>query len=90
MNITYVIVLILFGLFILSFIINLCFKSQIDRLNEELKHKQEAYDGVHNELLKVLESYKIREENEKKANEKVSDLHSGKLSADDILPKRKS
>jgi len=38
---------------------------------------------------KLVKAYEAKKKNKEKADEKVSDLHSGKLSADDILPKRK-
>ena len=61
--------------------------------NKELKHKYdlkvEQYNGLYNEFEKYRKSQQFKQEQEEKANEKISDLHSGKLSADDILPKRK-
>ena len=41
------------------------------------------------EYEKLAKAYEAKKKNKEKADEKVSDLHSGKLSADDILPKRK-
>ena len=42
------------------------------------------------EYSKLIEAYKIKKENKEKADEKINDLHNGTVSADDILPKRKS
>lgn len=79
--------LVVFGMFLVSFIINLCFKNKIDKQKTELKRKEEAYEGAVQEVQKLMEAQKIKEKNDEKAKEKISDLHSGKLSADDILPK---
>ena len=56
-----------------------------------------AYENEHTQLVNLqqeystlVEAYKIKKENKEKADEKISDLHSGTVSADDILPKRKS
>ena len=60
--------------------------------NRELKQKYdlkvEQYNGLYKEFEKYRKSQQFKQEQEEKANEKISDLHSGKLSADDILPKR--
>lgn len=56
-----------------------------------------AYENEHTQLVNLqqeystlVEAYKIKKQNKEKADEKISDLHSGTVSADDILPKRKS
>lgn len=60
--------------------------------NKDLKKKYdmktEQYNGLYKEFEKYRRSEQFKNEQEKKANEKIDDLHSGKLSADDILPKR--
>lgn len=60
--------------------------------NKDLKKKYdmktEQYNGLYEEFEKYRRSEQFKNEQEKKANEKIDDLHSGKLSADDILPKR--
>ena len=56
-----------------------------------------AYENEHTQLVNLqqeystlVEAYKIKKQNKEKADEKISDLHSGTVSANDILPKRKS
>ena len=60
--------------------------------NKDLKKKYdmktEQYNGLYKEFEKYRRSEQFKNEQEKKANEKIDDLHSGKLSADEILPKR--
>ena len=58
------------------------------------KYKK-AYEVEHNKLIgleaeytRLVEAYQIRKNNKEKADEKIDDLHSGVISADDILPKR--
>ena len=46
--------------------------------------------GLQEEYSKLAEAYRIKKENKEKADETISALHNGTLSADDILPKRKS
>ena len=46
------------------------------------------HKGLVKEFELLKETEKIKEKNEEEANEKIDDLHNGKLSADDILPKR--
>ena len=55
-----------------------------------------AYENEHTQLVnlqeeysKLAEAYKIKKENKEKADEEISNLHNGTVSADDILPKRK-
>jgi cell division protein FtsL len=87
MKVLLIALLVVFGMFLVSFIFNLCFKSKIDKQKAEIKRKEEAYEGAVQEVQKLLEAQKIKGKNDEKAKEKISDLHSGKLSADDILPK---
>lgn len=58
------------------------YKSAYEQEKSKLELLQEEYS-------KLAEAYKIKKGNKEKADEKIDDLHSGKLSADDILPKRK-
>lgn len=58
------------------------------------KYKK-AYEVEHNKLIGLeaeytclVEAYQIRKNNKEEADEKIDDLHSGVISADDILPKR--
>lgn len=54
------------------------------------KQEHEKLLGVQEEYSKLIEAYNIKKSNKEKANAKTDALHSGKLSADDILPKRKN
>jgi hypothetical protein len=56
---------------------------------------RKAYEVEHNKLIgleaeytRLVEAYQIRKNNKEEADEKIDDLHSGVISADDILPKR--
>lgn len=42
------------------------------------------------EYSKLVECYKIQKKNKEEANEKINALRNGDVSADNILPKRKS
>lgn len=46
--------------------------------------------NLQEEYSKLAEAYNIMKKNKEQADEEISDLHSGVVSADDILPKRKS
>ena len=66
-------------------------------LNKNRKKYKSAYEQEHTKLLdlqieysNLVEAYKIKKENKEKADEKINNLDSGVVSADDILPKRKS
>ena len=83
-------ILLLFLCSIIEFVLLVCQSKKIKIEKAEYKRLSAAYNGIKNELMTVIEVNKIRDKNEKKANEKINDLQSGKLSNDDILPKRKS
>lgn len=53
------------------------------------EQEHEKLLGIQEEYSKLIEAYNIKKRNKEKADEKIDNLHSGKLSADDILPKRK-
>ena len=59
------------------------FKNCYEKEHLKLVNLQEEYS-------KLAESYNIMKKNKEQADEEISDLHSGVVSADDILPKRKS
>jgi biopolymer transport protein ExbB/TolQ len=63
-------------------------KKKITRYEEELEIKTRAYNNLMKNYLNIKDSEKFKHEKEKETNEKIDDLHSDKLSADDILPKR--
>lgn len=53
------------------------------------------YDNEHNRLAgleqeytHLIEAYNIRKKNKEESDEKIDNLHSGIITADDILPKR--
>lgn len=81
-------VLILFGLFLL--ILFICQRSKNKDLKLRLNLKTEAYNGLKEEFDLYREAEQFKHQKQEEVNEKVDDLHSGKLSADDILPKRES
>ena len=53
------------------------------------EQEHEKLLGIQEEYTKLVQAYEIKKKNKEKADEKISNLHNGKLSADDILPKRK-
>ena len=63
-------------------------KKKITRYEAEIEIKTRAYNNLMKEYLNIKDSEKFKHEKEKETNEKIDDLHSDKLSADDILPKR--
>ena len=81
-------ILILFGLFLLMLILFICQRSKNKDLKTRLDQKTEAYNGLRDEFELYRKSEQFKHEKQEEANEKIDDLHSGKLSADDILPKR--
>ena len=88
MSATIITILVLFGLFLLAFIFAVCQHNLAKDLKNKLELKTEAYNGLQAEFELYRQSESFKHKKEEEANEKVDDLHSGKLSADDILPKR--
>lgn len=90
MSATIITILVLLGMFLVMVAL---FCGQINR-NKELKQrldlKTDAYNGLMEEFELYRKSEEFKHQKQEEANEKIDDLHSGKLSADDILPKRKS
>lgn len=78
----------LFALFFITFIFAVCEHGLNKSLKDQLEYKSEMYNGLQEEFELYRQSETFKHEKEKEVNEKVDDLHSGKLSADDILPKR--
>ena len=71
--------------FVLVFIFYMLYRKNRKLYEEEhlqLLQLQEEYS-------KLAEAYKIKKENKEKADEEISNLHNGTVSADDVLPKRK-
>ena len=81
-------VLILFALFLVAFILFICQLNRNKDLKQKLQIKTEAYNGLQAEFELYRKSEQFKYQKQEEANEKIDDLHSGKLSADDILPKR--
>ena len=81
-------VVILFGLFLLALVFAVCQRNLNKELKVKLEAKTEAYKGLQEEFELFRKSEQFKYQKQEEANEKINDLHSGKLSADDILPKR--
>lgn len=78
----------LFALFGATLIYAVCQKGYNNDLKRQLNRKVENYEGLVKEFENYRKSEQYKHQKEEEVNEKVDDLHSGKLSADDILPKR--
>ena len=61
-------------------------KSYKRKYEEERIKSEQLQEGYS----KLAEAYRIKKENEEKADAEISDLHNGVTTADNILPKRKS
>lgn len=79
-------VVLLIAISVVAFINNRLYKKYKNNYEKEMVN----YKNLQEEYSKLAQAYKIKKENKEKADEKISDLHSGTVSADDILPKRKS
>ena len=78
----------LFALFIGAFIFAVCEHGLNKSLKDQLARKTEMYNGLQEEFEIYRQAEQFKHKKEEEANEKIDALHSGKLSADDILPKR--
>ena len=81
-------ILILAVLFLLAVIFAVCQHNKAKELKHQLDKSAEMYIGLQEEFELYRNAERFRQQKEEEANEKIDDLHSGKLSADDILPKR--
>ena len=85
----YIIIALIIIIAVLYTAVSICFHkykkavSSLEAEHTQLLQLQEEYS-------KLAEAYKIKKENKEKADAKVSNLHNGTTTADDILPKRKS
>ena len=52
------------------------------------EQEHEKLLGIQEEYSKLVQAYEIKKKNKEKADEKISNLRNGVVSADDILPKR--
>ena len=87
MSVSVIAILVLLALFLITLILFICQRSKNKDLKQRLDLKTEAYNGLQNEFELYRKSEQFKHQKEKEVNEKIDDLHSGKLSADDILPK---
>ena len=88
MSATVITILVLIGLFLLTLVFAVCQRNLNKELKKKLELKTEAYNGLQAEFELYRQSEAFKHQKEEEANEKIDDLHTGKLSADDILPKR--
>ena len=88
MSVTVIMILVLIGLFLLSLIFAICQHNLAKELKNKLELKSEAYNGLRDEFELYRKSEQFKHQKQEEVNEKIDDLHSGTLSADDILPKR--
>ena len=88
MSASIITILVLIALGLCSFIFAVCQKNLAKELQEKLDRKSEMYKGLQEEFELYRNAEQFKHQKEEEVNEKVDDLHSGKLSADDILPKR--
>ena len=80
-------IMILIGIIAFLVLFILWLMTQYKNLKQKHCLLSEQYTMLFNEYDKLKTAQKIKAKNEEEANEKINDLHSGKLSADDILPK---
>lgn len=86
-NFTLITILVLFIVVVILYILYRCKDEKLSAMklkNEELQYELDVSES---EIIKLNESLKIMAKNRREANEKIDSLHSGDLSADDILPK---
>ena len=88
MSATVIVILILVALILATLIFAICQHNLTKDLKNKLEVKTEAYNGLRDEFELYRKSEQYKHQKEEEVNEKIADLHSGKLSADDILPKR--
>ena len=79
------------GMFIIIVITSItsCLLAKLyKRYKTAYEQEHEKLLGIQEEYSKLVQAYEIKKKNKEKADEKIDNLHNGKLSADDILPKR--
>lgn len=86
LNIIVILIVILMISIISTYLVAKLYKKY--KLAYEQEH--EKLIGLEQEYSKLVEAYKIKKKNKEEADEKTDNLHSGAVSADDILPKRKN
>lgn len=80
-------VMILLGVIVVLLLMFLWQLNRTKMYKEKLAVVSEQYNLLFTEFDKLKTAQVIKAKNEEEKNEKINDLHSGKLSADDILPK---
>lgn len=88
MSVTVTAILVLIGLFLATLIFAVCQRNLSKDLKNKLELKTDAYTHLQEEFELYRKSEAFKYQKQEEANEKINDLHAGKLSADDILPKR--
>jgi hypothetical protein len=88
MSVTVTTILVLIGLFLATLIFAVCQRNLSKDLKNKLELKTDAYTHLQEEFELYRKSEAFKYQKQEEANEKINDLHTGKLSADDILPKR--
>lgn len=88
MSVTIIAILVLIGLFLAALIFAVCQRNLNKELKNKLELKTDAYARLQEEFELYRKSEAFKYQKQEEANEKINDLHTGKLSADDILPKR--
>lgn len=88
MSVTLIIILVLIVLFLAVLIFAIYERKQSKDLKLQLKLKSESYRHLQEEFELYRKSENFKYQKQEEANEKIDNLHTGKLSADDILPKR--
>ena len=77
-------------LFLCAVLIAVLFCKRSSKYKKAYEQEHEKLLGIQEEYSRLIEAYNIKKENKEKADEKTNALHSGELSADNILPKRKN
>lgn len=73
---------------ILTSVVSFIFYKMFRKYKKAYKVEHNKLVGLEAEYTRLVEAYQIRKNNKEEADEKIDDLHSGAISADDILPKR--
>lgn len=76
------------GVLALSCVVNAALACSLRRLRAELEAERRSSERLAREIGKITASQRIKDRNEEERNERVDDLRAGRVSADDILPKR--
>lgn len=82
--------IIIICLTVLNLVCNIIFSKLYRKYKTAYNEEHNRLVNIEQEYSKLVESYKIKKKNKEEADEKISDLHNGTMSADDVLPKRKS